>query len=544
MARTVEFSIFLILLILNIFCGTDAAGSNVKANLAKLQSDVKTLQGDKAGLEKSLASLSEKLDQQTGENEREEKIQSLVEGSLEAVEKFKSNEPTEVISGILELTSLGLATFGGPVGAAAAVVLDILTGLISLFASDPKTEPTMADVMREVLNEFRDEELLLKMNSLISTLQSVHAGITSVRETSKATEGMDLSDADVTRFDQKIKTVDTMLILREARENIATEIVSTKASDNKRAIKSFEAYCKLSVMLEFVIFEFISLIKTEAKSATQLPTFYNGVLENKRQDDKEYFKFLAFPKSEQAVTAAIYQAEREKHPSLNAYIKALKIVFPESDLKEGQEIYLNPKEWSSWYLYMTSTEFGEIIGSQNTNDQNIFVLRKSEPHAKNRWRLENKYYNTYDVTSTKPCGSLNQYPEELDVTTAGVLKSSLGQIKQHCTELCKDYEPEKNCKLCQDNCYNFYASKESFHPIILFYDDPRSNWISRSVNYIWTFTKIDMPKEKCDYYLVSATQSQLIGYTLLMGDNNVGGAQLKYGHPSEKGIFKLKKESC
>ena len=379
--------------------------------------------------------------------------------------------------------------------------------------------------MKDVLDEFQDEQLYRRMNSFVSTLGKVHYGIVASRNNSKGIEGNDLSDDDITQLKTEIELFSTGKLLEDVKQSIADEIESEKVSDAKRALKTLNVYCKLTIVVELVLVEFINYIMEEGTGSSPLPSYYRGFMQKKRDQDKTYLAFLHLPELKEALVAAIYQKSPEKHPELRQYIEAIKVPpIPESGLEEGKNIYLSPKRWPKWYFYLSSEKHSLIYGSETINDQSKFVLRKAISGEEGReWMIENKYYPDYFITASKFEGCLPlRNPAEVDYVE-GYEMSDIDDIKESCKSYCLGI---KKCDGCDSNCYT------------------DSNLRLVSFNYVWRFTKLKS-SGRCSYYLISATQEQFgPGYTLFMKDSTNGNAYLKYGNPKEKGMFKLVKGRC
>ena len=92
----------------------------LRAELSNVKDQLNGMQGDTEDLKKSLDAFSDGLDEYigteeaaAGRNAKFEKAKTVVEGALKAIPKFKSGDPGQIISGILDMTSMALTTFGG-----------------------------------------------------------------------------------------------------------------------------------------------------------------------------------------------------------------------------------------------------------------------------------------------------------------------------------------------------------------------------------------------------------------------------------------------
>ena len=104
-------------------------------------------------------------------NERLEKFGKVVSGASSSITKFSTGNTEQIISGVLDLTSMALTTFGGPVGAAVGTVLSLVSNLFMVFMKSPKTQPSVGTVIKEALNDFRDTELFERMQAFTSTFK-------------------------------------------------------------------------------------------------------------------------------------------------------------------------------------------------------------------------------------------------------------------------------------------------------------------------------------------------------------------------------------
>ena len=383
--------------------------------------------------------------------------------------------------------------------------------------------------MKDVLDEFQDEQLYRRMNSFVSTLGKVHYGLVASRNESKDIEGNDLSDDDITQLKTEIELFSTDTLLEDVKQSIADEIASEKVSDAERALKTLSVYCKLTIVVEVVLVEFINYIKEEGTGSSPLPSYYRGFMQKKRDQDKTYLAFLHLPELKEALVAAIYQNSPEKHPELRQYIEAIKVApIPESGLEEGSTIYLTPKKWPKWHFYLSSEKHSLIYGSTNTNDQSKFILRKaSSGEEGHEWMIENKYYPDYFISARKFEGCLPlRNPDEVDYVE-GLTMRYINRVKSNCRSQCFG---TGKCSGCYSNCYSTFKIGKLRNLV--------------SINYVWRFTKLKS-SGRCSYYFISTTQEQFgPGYTLFMKDSDNANAYLKYGNPKEKGMFKLAKGGC
>ena len=104
-------------------------------------------------------------------NERLEQFGKVVSGASSSITKFATGDTEQIISGVLDLTSMALTTFGGPVGAAIGTVLSLVSNLFMVFMKSPKTQPSVGKIVKEALNDFRDTELFERMQAFTSTFK-------------------------------------------------------------------------------------------------------------------------------------------------------------------------------------------------------------------------------------------------------------------------------------------------------------------------------------------------------------------------------------
>ena len=393
----------------------------------------------------------------------------------------------------------------------------------------PKSTPSFDQVIAEALDTFNDKQLLIKMKSIMQTLEKVHGGIVANRKFSSDTEGNDLTEEQITQMKTDIEFFKTDTLLGDVKQNIKDEIESEKVSDANRALKTINVYCKLNIVVELVLVEFINYIKVEGPENSKLPTYYHSFMSTTRKHNKKYLEFLHLPEVKEALVAAIYQNTPEKYPELRQYIESINVApIPESGLEEGKTIYLTPKKWPNWHFYLSSESHSLIYGSTNTNDQNKFILKKASFGEEGReWMIENKYYPNYFISARKfeSCLPL-KHPDEVD-NVEGLKMSYINRIKRNCGTQCL---ANGKCGGCYSNCYSTFKFGRLRNLV--------------SINYVWRFTKLKS-SGRCSYYFISATQENFgPGYTLFMKDSNNANAYLKYGNPKEQGMFKLVKNSC
>ena len=96
------------------------AKEKLRADLSNIKDQLNGMQGSTDDLKESLDAFSNGLDNYIKKedaadiyNRRLEKAKTVVEGTLQVIPKFKSGDPGEVISGVLDMTSMALTTFGG-----------------------------------------------------------------------------------------------------------------------------------------------------------------------------------------------------------------------------------------------------------------------------------------------------------------------------------------------------------------------------------------------------------------------------------------------
>ena len=92
----------------------------LRADLSNIKDQLHGMQGNTGDLKKSLDDFSSGLDDYMKEedaedvyNDRLAKANAVVLGTSLAIPKFKSGDPDQIISGVLDMTSMALTTFGG-----------------------------------------------------------------------------------------------------------------------------------------------------------------------------------------------------------------------------------------------------------------------------------------------------------------------------------------------------------------------------------------------------------------------------------------------
>ena len=521
---------FLFALIIGIQADNVDVKEKLQTDIANIQDQIRNMGGNTKDLQKSLDEFSTGLNGYIKEEDSEAaleakiyKAKAVVDGTINSITKFKSGDPAEIISGVLDMTSVALATFGGPHGAAAAFLLNVVNSLINLFQARPKSSPTIEKVMQKALEDFRDEELLRKMKSFISTFDTVHRGIIAARSHSDKIEGKDLSENDITSLKMEVKTFETHSLLEDVKQSIADKIESGKVDDANKALQTLDVYCKLTVVIELVVFEFVAYIEEEGERNSKIPTYYYTFVERKRERDAEYLEFLHYPKPKEAIIAAIYQNKPEQYRILREYVAAIKVApIPKLGLKENAEIYLTPKKFPQWYLYLSSEKHSLIYGSKKRNDQNKFILKKASFGDSGReWRIQNKYYPSYFIAARKFGGCMPlSHPDEVS-NVEGLTMEYINEVRDHCKRICHI----EQCCGCYSNCMSYFKGGNLRGFV--------------SINYVWRFTKLKTDKG-CPYYLISATQEQFNpGYALFMKDSANANAYLKYGNPGESGMWRI-----
>ena len=117
-------SILLWIVIFTIFKVTNSETVDVKeklrADLSNIKDQLNGMQGSTDDLKESLDAFSNGLDDFIRKedaadvyNKRVGNAKAVVDGTLKAIPKFKSGDPAQVISGVLDMTSMALTTFGG-----------------------------------------------------------------------------------------------------------------------------------------------------------------------------------------------------------------------------------------------------------------------------------------------------------------------------------------------------------------------------------------------------------------------------------------------
>ena len=117
-------SILLWIAIFTIFRVTNSETVDVKeklrADLSNIKDQLNGMQGSTDDLKESLDAFSNGLDDFIKKedaadvyNKRLGDAKAVVDGTLKVIPKFKSGDPAQVISGVLDMTSMALKTFGG-----------------------------------------------------------------------------------------------------------------------------------------------------------------------------------------------------------------------------------------------------------------------------------------------------------------------------------------------------------------------------------------------------------------------------------------------
>ena len=92
----------------------------LRTDLSHIKDQLNGMQGSTDELKESIDAFSNGLDNFLNKddaadvyNRRLNNAQVVVDGTLKSLPKFKSGDPAQVISGVLDMTSMALTTFGG-----------------------------------------------------------------------------------------------------------------------------------------------------------------------------------------------------------------------------------------------------------------------------------------------------------------------------------------------------------------------------------------------------------------------------------------------
>ena len=359
---------------------------------------------------------------------------------------------------------------------------------------------------------------------LFNSSTGIHEGLSAVIKEAKSTKGKNLQSYDVILLNEQIKSFESSLLLDEVKHAIEADLKSGEHDKPKKALKSLNMYCKLTAVVELVIWEFIACVEGEGMHKSFLPLFYKKVMENRRKNDKDYFEFLHQPTPEYGLAAALYQHKPSEYEALRKYISEIGVAeTPDNPLiKTDTEIYLRPKKWSGYYAYTTSDPATKYwmygYESSSLTDQGKFTLKPvyypSSETEDNVFTLRNKYYTSKDLMAYKynGCQPL-KYPDTVDyILVAGKSEASDNYVT-----------------LGIRNCYKTKTSDAY---------DSLNDRISR--NYLWKFTKIKVGNGNCPYYLISAVNYGFgADYVLEMTESGSKPLRLKRGYPGESAIWKI-----
>ena len=304
------------------------------------------------------------------------------------------------------------------------------------------------------------------------------------------------------------------------KATIQGELESDKIEDTQKALKTLNVYCKLQAVVELVVWEFIIYIQGESIKQSSLPVFYTQLLNTRRKRDKDWFEFLNYPPPKYGMVANMFQYDPTKYQALGTYVDKIKLnPIPEDpNLGHGKEIVLKNKQFSGWYSYLSKSAAYPLKGDDDLHDVSKFKLvaagsDKNSPYRKatNVFRLESakESWSGYYVAGEKrdACNPKHTYPPNIN-TVRGIkypltLKRVRGLV----------------------NCY--YAAS--------------SNRVFQSYNFEWKFTRLNMKGKTCPHYIISAA-AEGFGpeYILYMSESASAAAQLKFGWPGDKGIWKIK----
>ena len=179
------------------FAFLSAADQNVKTALKEKILELRNVANSVAfstpEMISSLSKMETDVDGDSGGSDKLERLNAMVDGAKGAVEKFASGGVENIMSGILDMSTVALETFGGPMGAVMVSAIGFISALFGGFMGSKEATPSIGEVMKEALDDFRDTVLFDKMNAFTATFQGVHEGIIAVVNKSKTTEGKDLS---------------------------------------------------------------------------------------------------------------------------------------------------------------------------------------------------------------------------------------------------------------------------------------------------------------------------------------------------------------
>lgn len=215
---------------------------------------------------------------------RRGKIVEALNTAAGKLEKFANagKDPVGAIRGAVEIIAT-FSSLAGPHGQVIGVVLNFISGFLSLFGKGTSPKP-VSEVVREEIEKWYSRDLSNQAEGAIFAFEKSKAFLNGV-----AKSGNQLSDSETTSLSAHVPVYSGVAFMGTLATEIRNILRDNKVGEAKKCLKYIELYVRLAILKDVILQQMAALISDSQKNIR------NGVSEiqnSLRTSAKALFKFL------------------------------------------------------------------------------------------------------------------------------------------------------------------------------------------------------------------------------------------------------------
>lgn len=317
---------------------------------------------------------------QTPETRRGEIVTAL-NTAASKLGKFANagDDAVGAIRGAVEIIA-SFASLAGPHGQIISVVLNFISGFLSLFGKGPSPKP-LSQVVREEIEKWYSRDLSNQAEGSIFDFQTSRVFLNGV---SKA--GRNLTESESTALPSYVPVYNGVAFMGTLSSEIRNIIRGNKAGEAKKCLKYIELYTRMAVLKDLVLQQMAALISDSQSSIRDGVYAYQDYI---RSSAKALFKFLY---ESEIGSNIIPYFDPDKYELTDAYMSEV-LEIENYDRSMAGKYFVNVRMRSS-YGRLGYVSAMPLVNYEDRGADLVFggnFYWKLVPHGKNLFSIVNRY---------------------------------------------------------------------------------------------------------------------------------------------------------
>ena len=313
---------------------------------------------------------------------RRGEIVTALNTAASKLEKFANagDDPVGAIRGALEIIA-SFSSLAGPHGQIISVVLNFISGFLSLFGKGPSRPKPLGQVVREEIEKWYSRDLSNQAEGSILDFQTSRAFLNGV---SRA--GRNLTESESTALPSYVPVYNGVAFMGTLSSEIRNIIRGNEAGEANKCLKYIELYTRMAILKDLVLQQMAALISDSQSSIRDGVYAYQDYI---RSSAKALFKFLY--ESEIGSNIVPY-FDPDKYELTDAYMSEV-LEIENYDRSMAGKYFVNVRVGSSFarlgYESAVPLVNDEDRGADLVSEGNFYW--KLVPHGKNLFSIVNRY---------------------------------------------------------------------------------------------------------------------------------------------------------